>query len=76
MQNRPADALVEYERSMKVDPNRFNGLYGAGKAAELVGECDKAHKYYAQVLRNCTGEQSGRPELTHANEQIRATYHH
>ena len=26
---RPADALAEYERSMTIDPNRFNALFGA-----------------------------------------------
>jgi len=71
--NRPADALVEYERSMKVDPNRFNGLYGAGKAAELQGAHDQAQKYYAQLLRNCAAAQSKRPELAHASESMRAT---
>src|SRR5579864_2774963 len=60
--NRPADALVEYERSMKVDPNRFNGLYRAGRAAELIGEHDKSRRYYAQLMKNCASSQSQRPE--------------
>jgi tetratricopeptide (TPR) repeat protein len=33
---RPGEALAEYEKSLKADPNRFNGLYGAGRAAELA----------------------------------------
>ena len=31
--NRPAEALAEFEKSQKVDPHRFNGLYGAGIGA-------------------------------------------
>jgi tetratricopeptide (TPR) repeat protein len=34
--NRPSEALAEFENSMRVDPNRFNALYGAGRAAELT----------------------------------------
>jgi hypothetical protein len=32
--NRSEGALAEYERSLKTDPNRFNGLYAAARAAE------------------------------------------
>src|SRR4029077_16093223 len=42
----PQDALAEYERSMTIDPNRFNGLYGAGRAAELAHYSEKAKSYY------------------------------
>jgi len=63
---RPADALAEYEKSMKVDPNRFNGLYGAAQAAAAVNQPDKAKTYYAQLLKNCDGSTSDRPELTQA----------
>ena len=34
--NQPQQALAEYERSMKIDPNRFNGLYGAARAAQIL----------------------------------------
>ncbi len=64
---RPAQALAEYEKSMKTDPNRFNGLAGAGRAAELSHQSEKAKAYYAQLLKNCdNGAHSDRPELTHA----------
>ena len=64
--NRPEDALVEFEKSMKVDPNRFNGLYGAGRAAELAGSPDKMRSYYGRLLRNCAPAQEQRPELVRA----------
>jgi len=63
---RPEDALTEYEKSLKTDPNRFNGLAGAAKAAGLVHQPDKAKGYYAQLLKNCEGQQTDRPELAHA----------
>src|SRR5579864_3647117 len=50
-------------KSMKIDPNRFNGLYGAGRAAELIGEHGKSRRYYAQFMKNCASSQSQRPEL-------------
>lgn len=64
--NRPGEALAEFEKSMKVDPNRFNGLYGAGRAAERLGQRDKEQLYYGQLSKNCAGSQSKRPELERA----------
>lgn len=62
---RPQEALGEYETSMKTDPNRFNGLYGAARAAEMAHQPHKATIYYAQLLKNC-GKDSDRPELARA----------
>jgi tetratricopeptide (TPR) repeat protein len=65
--NQPEQALSEYEKSMKIDPNRFNGLAGAARAAELAHQPAKANSYYAQLLKNCNeGKQSDRPELGRA----------
>jgi tetratricopeptide (TPR) repeat protein len=64
---RPQDALSEFEKSLKTDPNRFNGLYGAGHAAELAAQPEKAARYYQQLLRNCeTNSLSPRPEISRA----------
>jgi uncharacterized protein HemY len=52
---------------MKIDPNRFNGLAGAARAAELAGRADKANTYYGQLLKNCDdGRHSDRGELRRA----------
>lgn len=64
--NHPEQALTEYEQSMKVDPNRFNGIYGAARAAELTKQSAKAESYYAQLVKNCEGSKSQRPELARA----------
>lgn len=68
--NRPAEALAEYEISLKTDPNRFNGLYGAARSAELAQDRQKAAGYYAQLIRNCAASNSDRPELEHARTLI------
>ncbi len=63
---RPQEALSEYEISLRTDPNRFNGLYGAAQAAAQVQQKEKASTYYTQLLKNCEGIRSDRPELAQA----------
>jgi tetratricopeptide (TPR) repeat protein len=63
---RAQDALDEYEISLKTDPNRFNGLAGAAAAAAKLQQKEKAASYYSQLLKNCSGSQSDRPELEQA----------
>jgi tetratricopeptide (TPR) repeat protein len=63
---RPQEALTEYEISLRTDPNRFNGLYGAAQAATQVQQKEKASTYYTQLLKNCEGIRSDRPELARA----------
>src|SRR5262249_13430756 len=47
----PKLALPEYEASLQREPNRFNGLYGAGRAAGLAGGPGKAQAFYRKVRR-------------------------
>jgi hypothetical protein len=68
--NRPQEALAEFEVSLKTDPNRFNGLYGAARAAELAQQKEKAAGFYAQLIRNCAGSNSDRPELAQAKSLV------
>jgi tetratricopeptide (TPR) repeat protein len=70
---KPQEALTEYEKDLHTDPNRFNGLYGAARAAELTKQPEKAAGYYSQLLKNCNnGGQSDRPELARAKELLAA----
>jgi tetratricopeptide (TPR) repeat protein len=62
-QNQPEQALAAYEASLQLAPNRFNSLFGAGRAAELAGTPSKAETYYAQLLSMCKDAESERPEL-------------
>src|SRR5579864_6342953 len=67
---RPQQALIEYQTDLKLNPNRFNGLYGAAQAAEQAGKQKDASDYYAQLLKSCEGGSSTRPELSHAKELL------
>jgi tetratricopeptide (TPR) repeat protein len=61
---RPQEALVEYEKALAQSPNRFNGLFNAGRAAEAAGDKLKAQGYYATLLKvTDNGSQSSRPEF-------------
>jgi len=63
---RPQEALAEYQRALKLSPNRFNGLYNAGRAAEAAGDKAQAKSYYAALLQSTdNGSKSSRPEFGH-----------
>jgi tetratricopeptide (TPR) repeat protein len=62
----PAPALVEFERSQKNDPNRFRGLAGAARAAELAGARDRARGFYTKLTALAASADTERPELTQA----------
>jgi tetratricopeptide (TPR) repeat protein len=67
---RPQQALAEYQTDLKLNPNRFNGLYGAARAAEAAGKPGQANEYYALLLKDCNGSNSTRPELSRARELL------
>ena len=68
---RPQDALAEYKKALVLSPNRFNGLFSAGKAAEAAGDAPQAQLYYATLLKiTDNGSQSARPELDHVKSVV------
>ena len=64
--NRPADSLAEYEASLKVAPGRFNGVFGAARAAEMAGDRGKARTLYTQLLELGKAADPTRAELQSA----------
>lgn len=64
----PTQALPEFERSLKRDPNRFRGIYGAASAAEVSGNRQAAKDYYAKLQNLTADRDTERPELVHAKE--------
>jgi len=50
---RHQEALEQYRLSLQTDPNRFNGIYGAGRAAQALGKNDEAAAYFRQLAENC-----------------------
>ncbi len=66
LSGKPNQAIDAYEATLRISPNRFNSLYGAGKAAESAGELDKAKSYYASLVQVTMGVDSDRPGIMHA----------
>jgi len=68
---RPQEALLEYKKALTLSPNRFNGLFNAGKAAEAAGDNSQAQVYYATLLKiTDNGSQSTRPEFDHVKSVV------
>lgn len=68
--NEPGKALQEFELSMRVEPNRYRGLAGAARAAELSGNAAKARAYYTQLVALGAKADAERPELARAKAFI------
>ena len=67
---KPAEALAEFEQTMKKEPNRFRGFYGAARAAEAAGDTAKARTYYARLVETCKAADTPlRLELTAARQK-------
>src|SRR5215467_11496617 len=64
--HQPARAFKEFETSQRSDPNRFNGLYGAARAAEQAGDRETARTYYAKLVTLCAHADAERAELQQA----------
>jgi tetratricopeptide (TPR) repeat protein len=68
---RPQEALVEYRKALVLSPNRFNGLFNAGRAAEAAGDNAQAQAYYATLLKlTDNGSQSTRSEFDHVKTVV------
>ena len=65
-QQLPAQALTEYEAALLSTPNRLRGLYGAAKAAEAVGQLDKATDYFRKLAELTKEADAGRSEIREA----------
>jgi tetratricopeptide (TPR) repeat protein len=59
-----ADAQRELEASLKENPNRYRGLYGAGRAAEVAGDRQKAVGYYEKLVALASKADTPRPEIS------------
>ncbi|HEV8345334.1 MAG TPA: hypothetical protein VGQ16_02105 [Vicinamibacterales bacterium] len=65
--NDPAQALKEFEGTLRKEPNRFRAVAGAAKAAAASGNRAAARKYYERLLKICVkGDEPGRAELQEA----------
>ncbi len=55
-QGRTRDALVAYEDALRVSPRFANALQSAAKAADKLGETEKAVRYYRRFLAERPGD--------------------
>jgi tetratricopeptide (TPR) repeat protein len=62
----PQQGLLEFERSLKRDPNRYRAIYGAARSAEAVGNRPLARDYYSRLLAQASDRDSERPEFVRA----------
>jgi len=69
LHDKPGEALTAYNKTLEISPNRFNSLFGAGKAAKKAGDRQKAVEYFSKLAQFAEMEESGRPEL----EEVAAT---
>ncbi len=67
---RPAEALVAYEKSLEAFPNRFNGHFGAARAAELAEQPARAREHYARLSQMAAPGDGRRAELARAREYL------
>jgi hypothetical protein len=68
--NRPKEALVAFEATMKKEPNRFRATYGGARAAEAAGDKAKARTYYKELLVIAKDADTERPELAAAKKFV------
>ena len=65
--SQPRQALVEFEATLRKEPNRFRALDGAARAAAAAGDLATARRYRAQLVALCArGDRPGRAELAAA----------
>jgi tetratricopeptide (TPR) repeat protein len=65
------EALTAFEATIKKEPNRFLGAYGAARAADAAGDRAKATTYYRQLLEIAKDADTERPEIAEARKSAR-----
>ncbi len=74
LEDKPVEALTEYRVSLKLSPNRLNGLLSAGEAAEQAKRPEEARGLYSAAAKQTdAGAHTQRPEVAHAVKMADAT---
>ena len=69
--NEPAQALEQFEGTLKKEPGRLRALYGAAHAAQLSGNRDTSQRYFRELLKVCSrSDKPGRSEVTESGSQV------
>ena len=64
------EALAAVEATIKKEPNRFNAIAGAAKAAERAGDAAKGREYADKLVALAGDAETVRPELAAARAQL------
>jgi hypothetical protein len=67
------EALVAFEATKAKEPNRFEGLAGAAKAAEMLGDNEAARQNHQQLVALTANADTERPEVTTAKTYLAST---
>jgi hypothetical protein len=70
--NEPAQALKEFEASLRNNPNRYRSFAGAAKAAERAGDRAQARSYYEKLVALAAQADGARPDLFAAKQYLAA----
>ena len=68
--NKPKQALEAYQINLEGHPFRFNGIYGAAKAAEKLNDIKLAVYYFDQLVKLSAKTNSSRPEISEAKDYL------
>jgi len=69
--NKPAEALEQFEATLRKEPRRFRSLYGAAHTARLSGRSDLSARYFGELLAVCPhADKPGRPEIREARDTL------
>ena len=67
---RPAEAEQEFKKLLTTEPNRFAGIYGAARAAEMKGDRKAAAEMYRRLSEQAAQGNQDRPELKQAKQYL------
>ncbi len=68
--NKPRKALEAYQINLEGHPFRFNGIYGAAKAAEKLNDIKLAVYYFDQLVKLSVKTNTSRPEISEAKDYL------
>ena len=63
-----SEALAAFEATLKKEPNRFNAIVGAAKAAQSLGDKTKAKEYFQKLTALAANADTVRPDLAAARQ--------
>ena len=68
----PRQAVVEFEASLRNNPNRYRSFAGAAEAAQGLGDREQAKTYYEKLIALASNADTERPDLARAKQFLAA----